>query len=93
MDNSKPGHRVKRDELLIDEFSKSSVEKVRTRITTYQGKEYLDVRVWYIPRSGSEEEEKPTHKGLTLRLDLLPSLLESLKKAKKILEESERDPG
>lgn len=89
MDNSKPGHRVKAGDLLIDEFSKSSVEVVRTRFTTYQGREYLDVRVFFIPRPGSKEEERPTYKGLTLRLELLPSLLESLKKAQKILEESE----
>jgi len=84
MDNSKPGQ-VKDDEILVDEFSKSSVEVVGTRFTRWQGKEYLDVRVWYIPRPG--EHEKATHKGITLRLDLVPKLLESLSKAQKILEE------
>jgi len=82
--NSKSGQ-VKDDEIFVDEFSKSSVEVVRTRFTRWQGKEYLDLRVWYISRPG--EREKATHKGITLRLELVPKLLESLSKVEKILEE------
>jgi len=77
---------VKEDEIFIDEFSRNSVETVKTRFTRWQGKEFLDVRVWISSHPGSKEA-KPTHKGICLRLDLLPSLLESLKKAEKILEE------
>ncbi len=82
------GSRVREDEILIDEFSRNSIEVVKTRFTKWQGKEFLDVRVWVSPHPGSREA-KPTHKGICLRLDLLPSLLESLKKAAKILKEDE----
>lgn len=87
MDNSKSGHRLKEDEILIDEFRKSGIEKVKTRFTRWQGREFLDVRVFISPPPGSKEAEKATYKGICLRLDLVPSLLESLKKAQKILNE------
>jgi len=77
---------IKDDEILIDEFSRNSIEVVKTRFTKWQGREFLDVRVWVSPHPGSREA-KPTHKGICLRLDLVPKLLESLSKAQKILEE------
>ena len=86
MDNSKLGS-IKGDEILIDEFQKSGIEKVKIRFTRWQRREFLDVRIFISPPPGSKEAEKPTHKGICLRLDLVPSLLESLKKAQKILEE------
>lgn len=78
---------MKDDEILIDEFQKSGIEKVKIRFTRWQGREFLDVRVFISPSPGSQEADKPTHKGICLRLDLVPKLLESLSKAQKILEE------
>jgi len=86
--NSKLGL-MKDDEILIDEFSRNSIEKVKIRFTRFQGREFLDVRVFISPPPGSQEADKPTHKGICLRLDLVPKLLESLKKAQKILDEGE----
>ena len=77
------------DEILIDEFQKSGIEKVKIRFTRWQGREFLDVRVFISPPPGSQKAEKATHKGICLRLDLVPKLLESLSKAQKILEEGE----
>ena len=60
---NKPGS-MKADEILIDEFQKSGIEKVKIRFTRWQGREFLDVRVFISAPPGSKDKEKPTHKGI-----------------------------
>ena len=71
---------------IIHEFSKNSQEKVIIQFQEYKGNEYLDIRVFYDP-GGSNAEFRATPKGLKLNPDLLPELLQGLKKAAEILKE------
>lgn len=62
----------------IHEFQKNSLEKVVVEITTFQGKGYLNIRVWYDPSRGQNLDWKPTPKGITLSVDLIPELKKSI---------------
>ncbi len=66
---------------LIHAFEKNSGgEEVRISLTTYKGREYLDIRVYY---QGDDGEKHPTKKGITLSLDLLSELEAGLSKLRK----------
>ena len=62
---------------LIHTFEKNSAEEVRICLTTYKGRDYLDLRVFYRADDG---EMRPTKRGLTLNLDLVPELETGLQK-------------
>ena len=70
---------------VIDTFNKNQFEQVITQITKFQGDKYLDVRVWYKTDDSKEEEPKPTKKGITIKLDLLPELKEAILKVEKLI--------
>ncbi len=61
-------------------FRKNALEQVRASISTYKGKQYADMRVYYESDDG---EWRPTKEGITIALDLLPELDEALKKLRK----------
>ena len=65
---------------LIHAFEKNSAEEVRVSLTTYKGREYLDIRAYY---HGEDGQKHPTRKGITLSLDLPPELEAALKKLRK----------
>jgi len=68
--------------MLIDTFMKNSFEQVRTEISEFQGKKYLNIRVWY--NSGDREPDyKPSKKGITLSIELIDDLKEAVAKAGK----------
>lgn len=77
-------------EKLIDQFHKSSIEIVKIRLTEWRSKSYIDIRVFFLENAADVKSAKPSKKGIALSIDHLPSLIEALKKAQKILEESER---
>ena len=58
-------------------FEKNSLEEVRVSLTTYKGKEYIDLRVFF---RGDDGEMHPGKKGLTLSVALLPELEIAVKK-------------
>ena len=61
----------------IHRFEKNGFEEVRVSLTTFKGKEYIDLRAYF---KGDDEEMHPSKKGLTLSLDLLPELEVALSK-------------
>jgi hypothetical protein len=65
---------------VIHSFHKNTQERVQASISTYKGREYADIRVHYQADDG---EWRPTKKGITIALDLLPDLAEALKKLRK----------
>jgi hypothetical protein len=67
----------------LHSFSKNSLEEVRASLTEYKGKQYIDLRVFY---KADDEEFRPTKKGLTLALELIPELEEAVKKCKEAVE-------
>jgi hypothetical protein len=54
------------------EFSKNGRELVQARLTTFKGLELADLRVFVVDERG---EQRPTPKGLSVRLDQIPQLL------------------
>lgn len=84
-----------RNARIIDQFNKSSTEIIRTSLVEWKGQESIDVRSCVqkfterFPYTGLDLEKEtwiPTKKGIRISVDLLDSLIESLKKAKSELE-------
>jgi len=76
----------KNESRLIGEFDKNSVEVVRIHIQEFRAMNYFDIRVWASATGEDKGAEKPTHKGLTLNVELLPQLIELLRKAQAAME-------
>jgi len=70
---------------LIDQFDKNGLEKIKVHLQEWKGEKYVDVRVWILPDAGEEGAEIATKKGLTLHVELIPDLIEALKKARESL--------
>ena len=68
--------------IIVGEFEKNASEMVRVRLTEFKGHELIDIRGWYEDR---ETGEMKPGKGITLKRDLLPDLLELLHKAEEVM--------
>lgn len=53
--------------------------EIRIRRRRFKDREYLDLRIWREP--DNSQERIPTRKGVCVRWDLLPELLEALRQA------------
>lgn len=62
---------------LVHSFDRSSTEQVQVSLSTYKGKTYVDLRIYY---KASDGEYRPTKKGITLSPDLLSELGEAVRK-------------
>jgi hypothetical protein len=62
---------------LIHSFDKSPTEQVQVALSKYKGKTYADLRIYFKADDG---EYRPTKKGITVSLDLLPELGEAVTK-------------
>jgi len=67
------------ESILVHSFQKNALEEVRVSISTYKGRKYLDIRVYY---QGDDGEYKPSKKGVALSPELLPELETALAKLK-----------
>ena len=77
---------------LIASFSKNSVEIVRVHLQTWKAQRYVDIRVWKQARPGDGEvAAQPTHKGITLNVELLPELRDAIDKALAEVEVEDRE--
>ena len=74
------------DARTIATFPKSSAEEVRVSLSTFKGFDLVDARIWTDDDDG---DRRPTRKGLSLRVERLPELLEALHQA----EEEARKAG
>lgn len=59
---------------------KNSREEIRFTAEAFKGHDIINIRVWYRNDVG---EMRPGKQGLAFRLDLLPTVLEMLGKARK----------
>jgi hypothetical protein len=67
---------------LIASFEKNSAEVVRIHLQTWRTQRYIDIRVWMQARPGDgEAAAHPTHKGITLNVELLSDLKKAVDKA------------
>ncbi len=60
------------EDQILYQFSRNQDETVYFTLRDYKDRKYLDLRVFYQPKDG--DEMRPTKKGITLPLDLLPEL-------------------
>lgn len=76
---------------LIDSFYKNSAEIVKIHVQEWKAQAYFDVRVWYSENPAENGSERPTHKGITLNVELLPRLIQALEKTQEeVREEGEQ---
>ncbi len=68
------------DSKIIYEFKKNAQEKVILSFTEFKGKQLIDLRVYY-DAGKTEEDWRPSRKGVTVRLEFLPDLKEGIDKA------------
>lgn len=71
----------------IAKIDKNSQEEIIVQLTNFKGYDLVDLRVW--AKSLMDETGKPTKKGLTVKPDLLPELIEALKKADRAYREAQ----
>ncbi|MBI5500259.1 MAG: transcriptional coactivator p15/PC4 family protein [Deltaproteobacteria bacterium] len=74
------------DDKVVDSFKRNATEEVRATVRTYRGKQYMDMRIYYMDDAG---EYKPTKKGINLSVDLLPELTRMVEKLAKAVQEEQ----
>jgi hypothetical protein len=75
---------MSKGDVFVHSFPKNPLEEVRSSLTVYKGKQYVDLRVYY---KGDDGEFRPSKKGVTISLDLFPELEESVRKLKEAIGE------
>ena len=70
----------------IAKFSKNAAEEIIVKLTNFRNRDLIDIRIWNKPLL-NEEQPKATKKGICIRVEQIPELLESLKKAEKAYSE------
>ena len=81
---------------LIDQFHKNSIELVEINLNEWKYQLYVDIRIWTLEKPSDPGNVKPSHKGLTLNVDLLSRLIRALEKAQarvKAKAETGSEPG
>ena len=79
----------------ITRFGKNAQEDVIVKLTTYNGHDLIDIRAWIRPIPGVDgEEPKPTKKGISLRVEDIPKLIDALTEAERIYHDGkEKNPS
>jgi len=70
---------MENERVIICEFKKGSGEIVKVTVGEFRGQYYLDFRVWYYPEGS--EEIRPTKKGISLHVEMIPELLKGIQDA------------
>ena len=65
------------EDKVIEIFNKNAREKVRVMLTTYQGRDLIDIRSCVEGENGLV----PTRKGITISIELIGKLKDCLEKA------------
>ncbi len=68
------------DPLIVGRFAKNSMEDVVVTLDSFRNIPLIDVRV-YASFTTPGDERKPTKKGISIKRELLPSLIEALQAA------------
>ena len=61
---------------ILKDIEKGAGEIIRVEVSEYQGKKYLNVRVWYTDKTSGEF--KPTQKGVAIRPDQFDEFLAAI---------------
>jgi hypothetical protein len=65
------------DDRVVDSFKRNATEEVRATLRTYRGRQYMDMRIYYLDDAG---EYKPTKKGINLSIELLGEITRMVEK-------------
>ena len=71
---------------LVAEIQKSDIEIIRVSLTQYRNKDYFDIRLYY----REDGDWRPTKKGLTLAIGLLPELKKAIQALDKALTQQQK---
>ncbi|OGW78157.1 MAG: hypothetical protein A2Z83_05435 [Omnitrophica bacterium GWA2_52_8] len=63
---------TERQRLLLHSFPRSEREEIRISAVEHEGKDYIDLRLWFIPDGGNDYV--PTKRGLYLPADTCEQL-------------------
>jgi len=77
-------------EKFIAKFEKNVSEEVWVQLREFRGHQLLDVRVHFRPDDGSEA--RPTKKGISLSVNLIPKVLEAMQEALQALKDAGIEP-
>jgi pyruvate formate-lyase activating enzyme-like uncharacterized protein len=66
------------DEIVVAELERGPEQKIVVRRTNFRGREYLDIRNFFLSSSG---EWLPTKKGIAIPWELREELIEALRGA------------
>ena len=69
--------RMSKGNQTVHSFPKNPTEEIRASLSSYKGKQYLDLRVYYL---GDDGDYHPSKKGITIPPDLLGDLEEAVRK-------------
>lgn len=75
------------DSKMLASIQRSETEQLQISLSTYKGKKYLNMRIFYTTDDGATW--LPTKKGVTFAPDQLDLLTEAIEDAKKELEAEE----
>lgn len=65
-------------ERLIKAIERGPGQQIHVRLTTFRGREYLDLRNFYLDEN---DEWRPTKKGIAVPVELYDELMAALKEA------------
>jgi hypothetical protein len=63
-------------------IKKNSVDEVRVTLSEYRGRHLLDLRIF--TELDNSDEKVPTKRGVNLRVEQLPELLQALEQARAV---------
>ena len=69
------------EEIVVGSFPKNNREEVRVSLSKFKGYDLVGVRQWF---RNENDEPRPSKSGITIRVDLLPELLDLIEKARDI---------
>lgn len=72
-------------EKLICQIEKNSREELRVQLREFKGHQLLDIRTFYFTSDGGEP--KPSPKGVSVAIRLLPQLKEAILEAEQVLKD------
>ncbi|MFQ5703732.1 MAG: transcriptional coactivator p15/PC4 family protein [Gemmatimonadales bacterium] len=69
------------DDIVVGSFPKNNREEVRVTLSKFKGYDLVGVRQWF---KNDNDEARPSKSGVTIRVDLLPELLNLIQQAQDI---------
>ena len=76
------------EDKVVASFKRNPTEEVRASIKEFKGRNYIDLRIYYMDDKG---DWKPTRKGVSLATDFMQELKDAVAAMEKALQESKSE--